>query len=467
MALDRDELDRIDELKRHEKEKAEEAVYHSIARMACTDVKDAKIEFVSEETKASISNSECTVRDIDIDFVSSSTPNRNHTSADLGETTESKVTNATPKTRPPVRVRLAGLVKFKHSHRYFKTPKRESTHIQEQIYLAKNSPHLKQNKYFNASDSDTSSSNIEETDPAWLKRKGDGYYRGGDYFAATNAYSAVISKDDVNGSSTYLPSLSNRAACYMHIGEFGHCIHDCETVLHAIEKDTDKKLGHKDILGNERMNRIHKKVLARLASAYCQLTDEHSKLNRLERMKSAQKFLAKALSLDNNDPYLDHDLQSLEKLIVAFQKKQYGDAAFSNGKSKEAIDLYTDAIKEHGSVLSAFANRAAANYESGNYQSCIMDCTHVLDTLRNVKGYENAVDMAKSSFATSMGGTPSPGTQKRADLVKSCLCRRAVAYQKLHQTTSAVEDLKTAAKFFGESSPELEDDIDTLIEIKQ
>lgn len=460
MALDRNELDRIDELKKLEKEVAEEAVYQSIARMAGPDLNDSNIASIKEKIISTPLDPERKIGDTKRGSTYSS-PNTDQASFKLSETPEVKERDAEPKPRP--HVRSTGVVKFKHSHRFFKTPKRESTELQEQIFLAKNSPHLKQNKYLNADG--TSSSNIEETDPAWLKRKGDDYYHGGDFFAAINAYSIVIAKDDVNTCSTYLPSLLNRAACYMHIGEFGHCIHDCEAVLHAIEMDNKKKRGHNLIPGNDRINGLNKKALVRLASAYCQLSDEHSKSNRLERMEKAQEYLRKASSIDNNDNYLGQDLKSLEGLIAAFRHKQDGDKAFGSGKSKEAIDLYSDAIKEHGSLLSAFANRAAATYEIGEYQDCIKDCKHVLDTLKNAK--DHVVSMDRSSFAMSMGGIPSPGTNERASLVKSCLCRRAAAYQKLSQMTLALKDLRAADNFFGESCPELANDIQTVLKAKQ
>jgi hypothetical protein len=57
-----------------------------------------------------------------------------------------------------------------------------------------NRKHLRKNPALKgrlgANGSTTGSGSIEETDPVWLKGKGDDMYRSGDYRSAINAYTA-------------------------------------------------------------------------------------------------------------------------------------------------------------------------------------------------------------------------------------------------------------------------------------
>ena len=62
-------------------------------------------------------------------------------------------------------VRAPAIIKFKRTHRAFRT--KQSTLLREQVFLAKNCPYLKANHYLN-----TEYSNIENSDPTWFTQKG-------------------------------------------------------------------------------------------------------------------------------------------------------------------------------------------------------------------------------------------------------------------------------------------------------
>jgi dyslexia susceptibility 1 candidate gene 1 protein len=110
---------------------------------------------------------------------------------------------------------------FKYTPRLFKTPARESTIPTEKEFVAKNRPHLHNHGLLNKEALD-----VSESDPTWLKGKGDDLFRNGDYLSAINAYSSAY-----EASPTMLPALSNRAACYLKIGEPARCIADCDDAL--------------------------------------------------------------------------------------------------------------------------------------------------------------------------------------------------------------------------------------------
>ena len=61
---------------------------------------------------------------------------------------------------------------FKYTPRLFKTPMRESTVQQERDFVAKNRPHLRTHGLLNKDALD-----VSDTDPQWLKGKGDDMFR--------------------------------------------------------------------------------------------------------------------------------------------------------------------------------------------------------------------------------------------------------------------------------------------------
>ena len=89
--------------------------------------------------------------------------------------------------------------------------------------MAKNRPHLHNHGLLNKEALD-----VSESDPTWLKGKGDDFFRNGDILSAINAYSSAY-----EASKTMLPALSNRAACYLKIGEPARCIADCDDAISA------------------------------------------------------------------------------------------------------------------------------------------------------------------------------------------------------------------------------------------
>merc|ERR1719230_1545172 len=98
-------------------------------------------------------------------------------------------------------VRDGGVVKFHFTPRIFPTPSRESKAAEEEDWIAQNRSHLRKNPMLKPQ---LDAMDIEDSDPTWLKGKGDDFYRVRDYRAAVNAYLTALELD-----STLLPVLSN------------------------------------------------------------------------------------------------------------------------------------------------------------------------------------------------------------------------------------------------------------------
>ena len=93
--------------------------------------------------------------------------------------------------------RAAAKVTFTYTPRLFPTPLRESKRTEEGDWISKNRAHLKTHPHFmnNKAVMDKLDGDMTETDPTWLKGKGDDFYRSQDYLSAINAYSTALEVD--------------------------------------------------------------------------------------------------------------------------------------------------------------------------------------------------------------------------------------------------------------------------------
>ena len=136
-------------------------------------------------------------------------------------------TNATPS--PPARPPPP------HTHIHT-----HNTANEEEDWVAKNRQHLKKNAALNKVGSGKGV-DVSESDPNWLKGKGDDFFRTGDFRSAINAYSAALDADE-NMTSC----ISNRSACYMKLALHAECIHDCKKAITQILDDPALQVERQD-----------------------------------------------------------------------------------------------------------------------------------------------------------------------------------------------------------------------------
>jgi dyslexia susceptibility 1 candidate gene 1 protein len=314
---------------------------------------------------------------------------------------------------------------FKYTPRLFKTPARESTIPTEKEFVAKNRPHLRNHGLLNKEALD-----VSESDPVWLKGKGDDFFRSGDFLSAINAYSSAY-----EASSTMLPALSNRAACYLKIGEPARCIADCDDAIAASSKNQSLL---DDVPGG--VSGFWLKLFVRRGTARCQLGE----------FKVAAEDYKKAWDLNKASVELRDDYEKMAKLAEISEVKKAADMAFSSGDVEKAIKLYGEAIDADARFVSAVSNRAGALLATGQYEECISDCDAALDMLANL--------------GSTSGPVPPPGSDKRRDWVIATVCRRSKARSELGNYADAVKDLETALKLVPEGRTKTRDDLVSDIE---
>ena len=121
-------------------------------------------------------------------------------------------------------IRKKGIIQCQFTPRYFPTPERESKKIEEEEWLtklaeARRTPKSEPNPELEPND-------YQNTNPQWLKDKGDQLYKSGDYASSYNVYTEAVN------SKTTLPSVySNRALSLLKMARFQECIEDCSEAL--------------------------------------------------------------------------------------------------------------------------------------------------------------------------------------------------------------------------------------------
>lgn len=352
MALDAAERNALEDRKAAEKELAERRVYEALRAV---EEKEEKRKEEQRKARAKESDEERERRqlvegfdiDLDNDDDDDEEPPLLAPSATAAKKPDPPSEETLPSPpKPPIStqasVRASSKIEVGHTPRVFPTPMRESKLSDEHEWIKRNRAHLHKNAILK----NVKGGGIEETDPTWLKSRGDELFKGGDPKAAVEAYTAALEVDPQAQSC-----LANRAACYLKLGAFRECIDDCRAAL--------DQGGHQA------------KILARRAAAKCGLG---------EFAAGVEDFEAAAEKADSESTRtaLLKDADSASRLRDASRFKTAGDASLSAGDADAAVVSYSQALDAEPSFVSALANRAAARLGSGDLQGAVDDSTAAL-----------------------------------------------------------------------------------------
>jgi len=310
-------------------------------------------------------------------------------------------------------IRQACNVRFSHSPRFFKTPIRESTTAQEQIYILKNRPYMKGKKYFNLGEDDA-----EIEDMVLLKAKGDELYEGNDFLSAINIYTTIIDIDPLN-----ISAYSNRSAAYLMIDEPYQCIRDCKKICDILKNCNER----------EKAQAPTKKINLRLSLAYFQV----DVLGRSASLELSLKHFLKGYDCCKDSIKMAVEGDVIINQIKCRDLKRKGDMAMKNKNFSSAIEFYTSAIKvgKENTLLSVYVNRASSFTSCSKYIESINDCTFVLETLTR--------DL--SNCLQTFSAIPKYGSGYRRLLVEICITKRAHNYFKVKNWNACISDLEVAS----------------------
>lgn len=334
----------------------------------------------------------------------------------------------------------AGVIPIGFSTRLFPTPLRESKVADESAWIMKNRRHLHKNKTLvgrlpsegeQEKDGDINF-DISESDPVWLKGKGDDLYRGGDFLGAINAYTAALEADPKAAAC-----LSNRAACHLRLDQISACVADCGAALEIFR--TLPETGPNQA-----------RVLVRRSLAYRELGHYKLSLNDCRA----------ALGFNPGDTVLQRETARAEPLALCEAAKKEAVAHFASGDIAGACELYTAALAAVPAFPSCLSNRAVCYLALGKPQDCVRDCTAVLDMLSagpsaaglraNARRSDPPPKDPKSAgrgraLVPPPGSMPPPGSVKRRRWVLTTMLRRARANVQLGCLESALQDYRAAS----------------------
>jgi len=372
-------------------------------------------------------------------------------------------------------VRDGGVIKFNFTPRIFPTPMRESKATEEEDWIAKNRNHLRQNPQLKPQ---LDALDIEDSDPTWLKGKGDDFYRARDYRAAVNAYTTALEIDPLLYSV-----LSNRGACYLQLGELVRCLEDSDLLLTKLD---EWAMGPDANPDDPKMKKLRVKALARRGTARCQQGSYELALEDYKRAVIASPAY---------DETLIGDLKRVDALFRCSDLKRQADASFGQGELSAAVGLYTEALEIEPTFVSAISNRAACHLALGGLEDAVKDCTNALALLEvdpsalsagthSQSVYEGEHMLAQDKEQRFLGNThganfgekadeptpkplvpsgpvPPPGSAKRRTWVLKTIARRGAAKAKLGDLASAAEDYRVAAAL-DPTDENLQRDLETL-----
>lgn len=319
-----------------------------------------------------------------------------------------------------------GVVPVGFTPRIFPTPLRESKVADESAWIMKNRRHLHRNKALvgklpEGCEFDDPPFDISESDPVWLKGRGDDLYRGGDFLGAVNAYTSALDADP-----RAFACLSNRAACYLRLGKPSECVVDCGAALGLLQTLPETGL-------------LQAKVLARRSLAHRELG--HYRLS-LDDCKAA-------LAFNPGDPILRGEIERAEPLARCESAEKEAVKCFASGDILGACDLYTAALAAVPASPSCLSNRAACHLALKRPKDCVRDCNTVLELLcpntYDISHSGHNRDDIQIALKPPVGSMPPEGSDKRLQWVVATLLRRGRANIELGLLESALKDYREAS----------------------
>ena len=328
-----------------------------------------------------------------------------------------------PAPLPPPRSaggRGAARVNVTFTARAFPTPLRESRRKEEDDWLARNYVKLQQSQRRLNSEAAAAAAGgggggaavpFTEKDAAWLKSKGDDFFRRGDFGSALNAYTAALASDA--GS---LPCLLNRAACHLQRRAPAPCAADCGAALALLPP---LGLGDDAAAAAAATPQQRQQVLRALARRMAALAMEGKFGAALTDARRAERL----------DGGLAPVAERLAHLARALAAKEEADAAAAAGQADAALARYAFALELEPRYAIALLNRSALALRSERFAEGARDCEAVLRLLGPPPGEAEA-----AAAAAGAGGS---GSAAEADEVSAVPVRGSPLFGMVEQRARA------------------------------
>lgn len=248
------------------------------------------------------------------------------------------------------------------------------------------------------------------------KEAGNAAYKKKEFESAIEHYSKAVELDDED-----ISFLTNRAAVYLEMGRFEHCIADCDKAvergreLHADYKMVARALTRKGT-AFVKMAKSSKDYDPAI-EAFNKAQTEHRNPDTLKRLNDAERA--------------KKDLEQKEYFNpeIADEEREKGNEFFKKQLYPEAIKHYTEAIKRNPGDVKSYSNRAASYTKLAALPEGLKDAERCIELdAKFVKGYlrKGAVQFFMKEYDKALetyreGLKLEPQNQELLDGIRSCV----------------------------------------------
>lgn len=242
-------------------------------------------------------------------------------------------------------------------------------------HLPARESHLKEPPYPKSKKLDNSRDNnnfidVEDTDPVWLKDKGDHFFKRFDYNAAINAYTKAIKADP-----QFLAGRLNRAAAFIKVRGFVACADDCSDIVEQIGKL--KQAEYED--DKQFYDKIMVRALVKRAAANSWMSDFDTAIEDFEKILASDTY--KEIVGKKDIENIEKDLGLIRKRKESQHLKYKGDAFFYQEKMDDALKEYLSALETDKENEYALGNIGLVYMLKSDHEKCIEYSTKALQTI--------------------------------------------------------------------------------------
>ncbi|KAK9830846.1 hypothetical protein WJX74_009686 [Apatococcus lobatus] len=289
-----------------------------------------------------------------------------------------------------------------------------------------------------ASKSDQDAVDVSETQPLFMKDKGDALARNGNHAGAVNAYTCALHLDP-----TLTLALSNRSCCHLALHHWRECIQDCTAALGQLgaSQQRDHEEGFSMLLAKQQAKLFMRRASALVAGG---------------NPCAAIKDLQQAVKLQPGDAALEKDMLKVQAAQDPSNAEAVRVAALACCKCQDwewALQGFTSLLELQEldkDRLSTLANRSAAHLGASNAAACLQDCDAALSLLLSLprdslQGFSESLP-ALFGESSKLDAWALTNQGKSFDTLVRLLARRGAALGHLQRYNEAHGELLRASQ---------------------
>ncbi len=206
------------------------------------------------------------------------------------------------------------------------------------------------------------------------------------------------------------------------------------------------------------------KLLLRRGIAQCRLgnlsyaLDDYRKGNELLSLNSSLSIPGLSLT------QVTSEVEELEKIVAADEKKKEGDQLFAQREVALAADRYTEALEFVPQHVGCLSNRSACKIALGDLNGSVEDCNIAISLLQSDNSPQSALNgpMPDSALSMLYAVIPPAGSEKRKSWLIKTAVRRGAVLAQMGNLVDAARDYGLALSL-DPSNKDLQTDLQNIV----